>query len=56
MRASLSQEAPRGLAFLTLQSDLEELLDHHVDLVPKEGLHWVIRDQVLEDAEILYAA
>jgi hypothetical protein len=26
------------------------------DLVPKDGLHWVIRDQVIEDAEILYAA
>jgi hypothetical protein len=49
-------QAPRGLAFLTLQSDLEELLGRTVDLVPKDGLHWVIRDQVLEDAEILYAA
>jgi predicted nucleotidyltransferase len=49
-------EGPKGLAFLTLQPDLEELLGRHVDLVPKDGLHWVIRDQVIEDAEILYAA
>ena len=26
------------------------------DLVPKEGLHRVIRDQVLADAQVLYAA
>ncbi len=48
--------APRGLAFLALQSDLEDLLGRRVDLVPREGLHWLIRDQVIEDAEILYAA
>jgi predicted nucleotidyltransferase len=49
-------KAPKGLAFLALQSDLEELLGRKVDLVPKEGLHWVIRDRAIEDAEILYAA
>jgi predicted nucleotidyltransferase len=49
-------KAPKGLAFLALQSDLEELLGRKVDLVPKDGLHWVIRDRAIEDAEILYAA
>ncbi len=49
-------KAPKGLAFLALQPDLEELLGRHVDLVPKDGLHWVIRDRALRDAEILYAA
>lgn len=49
-------KAPKGLAFLALQSDLEELLGRHVDLVPKDGLHWVIRDRVIEESEILYAA
>jgi len=27
-----------------------------VDLVAKDGLHRVIRDQVLADAQVLYAA
>ncbi len=49
-------QATKGLAFFGLRRELEELLGHRVDLVPKEGLHWVIRDQVLGDAEVLYAA
>jgi predicted nucleotidyltransferase len=49
-------QAARGLAFFGLQDELEKLLQRHVDLVPKDGLHWVIRDRVLEDAEVLYAA
>lgn len=48
--------SPKGPAFLALQADPEELLGRHVDLVPKDGLHWVIRDQVIEESEILYAA
>ena len=35
---------------------LEKLFGRPVDLVPKEGLHRVIRDQVLADAQVLYAA
>ena len=49
-------QAPKGLAFLALQPDLEDLLGRHVDLVPKDGLHWVIRDQVIKESETLYAA
>lgn len=45
--------AARGLAFFGLRHELEALLGHRVDLVPKEGLHWVIREQVLGDAEVL---
>lgn len=48
--------SPKGLAFLGLQRELEELLGRRVDLVPKEGLHWVIRDEIINDAEVLYAA
>jgi predicted nucleotidyltransferase len=48
--------AARGLAFFGFQAELEDLLGTKVDLVPKEGLHWVIRDRVLADAEALYAA
>ena len=49
-------DAARGLAFFGLQEDLENLLRHRVDLISKDGLHWVIRERVLEDAEVLYAA
>ncbi|GLX02856.1 nucleotidyltransferase family protein [Microtetraspora sp. NBRC 16547] len=48
--------AVRGLAFFGLQEELEALLGCSVDLVPKDGLHWVIREGVLSDAEVLYAA
>ena len=42
--------------FIDLQEDLERLFGHHVDLVAKDGLHRVIREQVLSDARVLYTA
>ncbi len=33
-----------------LLMDLEELLGRQVDIVEPEGLHWYIRDRVLEEA------
>ncbi len=45
-----------GMSYFSLQEDLEELFGRPVDLVPKEGLHRVIRDKVLADAQVLYAA
>jgi uncharacterized protein len=45
-----------GMAYFDLQDDLERLFGHQVDLVAKDGLHRVIRDQVLADAQVLYAA
>lgn len=45
-----------GLEFLNFQRELEKLLGVPVDLVPKEGLHWVIRERVLAEAQVLYAA
>lgn len=45
-----------GMAYFALQEDLEKLFGRPVDLVPKDGLHRVIRDQVLADAQVLYAA
>jgi hypothetical protein len=38
------------------QEDLEQLFGRSVDLVPKEGLHRVLRDQVLADAQVPHAA
>jgi len=45
-----------GLEFFGFHEELEDLLGRKVDVVSKKGLHWVIRDQVLNDAEVLYAA
>jgi predicted nucleotidyltransferase len=45
-----------GLEFSGFQEELEDLLGRKVDVVSKEGLHWIIRDQVLSDARVLYAA
>lgn len=45
-----------GMSYFALQEDLEKLFGRSVDLVPKDGLHRVIRDQVLADAQVLYAA
>ena len=33
-----------------LLADLEELLGRKVDIVTEEGLHWYIREQVLNEA------
>lgn len=39
-----------------LRDELAQLLGRKIDLVPKNNLHWVIRDQVLTDARLVYAA
>lgn len=39
-----------------LRDELERLLGRKVDLVSKDNLHWVIRDQVLAEARNVYAA
>jgi hypothetical protein len=45
-----------GMSYFALQEDLEELFGRPVGLVPKDGLHRAIRDRVLDDAQVLYAA
>lgn len=44
------------LAFSRMQRELADLVGRPVDLVPREGLKPVIRDQVLANAEEIYAA
>ena len=54
---SFEPEAQVGLiAFLGFQRELSELLGRKVDLVPKGGLRPLIRDQILAQAQVLYAA
>jgi predicted nucleotidyltransferase len=38
-----------------IQNELESILETDVDLVPKNGLKPLIRNQVLSEAEIIYA-
>lgn len=47
---------PHGFAFYSLVGELEALLGRPVDLVAKAGLRWVIRERVLAEAKVLYAA
>ncbi|ONH57077.1 nucleotidyltransferase [Frankia sp. CcI49] len=45
-----------GMSYFDLQDDLEALFGRSVDLVAKDGLHRLIRNEVLHDAQVLYAA
>jgi uncharacterized protein len=45
-----------GMSYFLLQEDLEKLFGPPVDLVSEDSLHRVIRDEVLADAQVLYAA
>ena len=54
---SFEPEAQIGLiAFLGFQRELAEALGRKVDLVPKGGLKPLIRDEILSQARVLYAA
>lgn len=39
-----------------IQEELENIVEKPVDLVPKDGLKKLIKRQVLEESEIIYAA
>ena len=43
-------------ALLSMQQELSALLNRSVDPVPQNGLKSVIRDSVLADAQVIYAA
>lgn len=45
-----------GMACFALQDDLEELPGRPVDLVARDGLNWIVRDEVLAEALVLYTA
>ena len=44
------------VAFNRLRRELEDVLGRPVDLVPKDGLKSIIRDDILAEAQVLYAA
>ena len=45
-----------GLEFVRLQRELSELIGRPVDLIPKDCLKPLIRDHVLAQARVIYAA
>lgn len=45
-----------GMSFFGMQEELEQLLGRHVDLMPQDYLHWLIKDRVLAGARRVYAA
>jgi predicted nucleotidyltransferase len=49
-------ETPRDWEFFEPQDELSRLLGRRVDLVPKEYLHWVVRDRILAEARTVYVA
>jgi uncharacterized protein len=49
--------APIGfLALSALAEDLSELMHRPVDVVPKRGLKAIIRNQVIAESEVIFAA
>ncbi|TCJ40088.1 MULTISPECIES: nucleotidyltransferase family protein [unclassified Parafrankia] len=52
----LAPDSTLGFEIVDLRDELEKIVGRHVDLVPKSRLKWVIRDQVLAEARVLYAA
>lgn len=49
--------APIGLfEIVGLQLALSDLIGRNVDLIEKPCLHWYIRDKVIAEAKVLYAA
>lgn len=52
----LADDAMRLQDLLDLEEELVRLLGRPVDLVPKMGLHRVIRRAVIDESRVLYAA
>lgn len=52
----LAPAARLGFALFDLEAELEELFGQPVDLLSKETIHHLVRDSVLAEAKVLYAA
>jgi predicted nucleotidyltransferase len=52
----LAPDSTLGFEIVDLRDELEMIVGRRVDLVPKSRLKWVIRDRVLAEARVLYAA
>jgi uncharacterized protein len=50
----LSPDSDIGWEIVGLHDELAAAVGRQVDLVPKDFLHWVVRDRVLAEAEVIY--
>jgi predicted nucleotidyltransferase len=50
----LSPESTIGWEIVDFHDELAEAVGREVDIVPKNYLHWVIRDRVLAEAEVVF--
>jgi predicted nucleotidyltransferase len=51
----LSPDSTLGWEIVDLRDELRAAVGRDVDIVPKRFLHWVIRDRVLAEAQVVYA-
>lgn len=52
----LSDGVRMGFALFDFEKDLQEVFGRPVDLLEKESIHYLLRDEVLNQAKRLYAA
>lgn len=50
----LSPTSTIGWEIVDLRDELAEAVGREVDIVPKNYLHWVVRDRVLAEAEVIF--
>lgn len=50
----LAPESIISWEIVALRDELAEAVGRAVDIVPKNHLHWVIRDRVLAEAEVVF--
>lgn len=53
---ALAPDARLGFALFNLEDELVEIFGRPVDLLPKDSVHRLLRDEVLAEAKVLYAA
>lgn len=52
----LTEDARLGFALFDLERELADVFRRPVDLLSKDSIHRLIRDQVLADARVVYTA
>lgn len=52
----LRPDARLGFALFDLEDELQDIFGRRVDLLSKDTIHRLIRDSILEEAQLLYAA
>jgi uncharacterized protein len=50
----LAADSGIGMQFFGFREELQDAVGRDVDVVPKNYLHWVVRDRVLAEAQTIY--